>query len=106
MSPRQRPCVLTSCYRIHISNHTLHRFAKEIDAFNDEIQQAAAGPAPVFLDEVPHQFPVPNGMASEVLRQLALLYLHDPDSRVAGFYMEPGQADEVMVIIALRLTNL
>jgi hypothetical protein len=76
-----------------------------IDVFNDEIQQAAAGPAPAFLDELPRQVPVPNRRATEVLRQLATLYLHDPNSQVAGIRMEPGQ-DDVMVVITVRLTNL
>jgi len=80
--------------------------APEIDAFNDGIQHAAAGPAPAFLDELPHQVPFPNGRASEVLRQLATLYLHDPNSQVAGIRMEPGQADGVMVVITLKLTDL
>jgi hypothetical protein len=42
------------------------------------MQQAAAGPAPAFLDDVPHEDPAPNGRASEVLRKLALFYLNDP----------------------------
>jgi hypothetical protein len=55
-----------------------------------------------------HQVTVPNGRASEVLRQLALVYFHDPNSQVAGIRMQPGRADGlgVMVVIALRLTNL
>ena len=77
-----------------------------MDAFIDETQQAAAGPATAFFDELPHQVPVPNGRATEVLRQLANLYLHDPNSQIAGIRMEPGQADVVMVVISLRLTDL
>jgi hypothetical protein len=77
-----------------------------IDAFNDEIQQAAAGPAAAFLDEVPHQDPVRNGQASEVLRQLALLYLNDPNSQLTMVRVGPGQANEVTVDISLKLTNL
>jgi hypothetical protein len=107
MSPRQRPCVLTSRYCTHISNHTRHHLAKDIDVFTDEIRYAEAGPAPAFLDELPNQDPVPNhGRAAEVLRQLAILYLHDRNSQVAGIGMEPSQANEVMVVITLRLTNL
>jgi hypothetical protein len=75
-------------------------------AFNDEIQQAAAGPAPPVLDEAPHQGPVPQGRASEVLRQLALLYLNDPNSQLAMIRMEPGHNSEVTVVIALKLTDL
>jgi hypothetical protein len=55
---------------------------------------------------LPQQVPIPNGRATEVLRQLATLYLHDPNSQVAGIRMEPGQADGVMVVITLRLTDL
>jgi hypothetical protein len=80
-----------------------------IDAFNDDVQQAAAGPAPAFLDEVPHEDPVgpvPNGRASEVLRQLALLYLNDPSSQLTMVRMGPSHANEVTVDITLKLTNL
>ena len=77
-----------------------------IDAFNDDVQQAAAGPAAALLDEVPHQDPVPNGRASEVLRQLALLYLSDPNSRLTMVRVGPGHASEVTVDISLTLTNL
>ena len=73
-----------------------------IDAFNNDVQQAAGGLAP----EVPHQDPIPNGRASEVLRQLALLYLNDPNSQLAMIRMEPGHADGVTVVITLKLTNL
>jgi hypothetical protein len=76
-----------------------------IDAFNDEVQQAAIGPAPAF-DQFPGQGPVPNRRASEVLRQLALLYLNDPNSQLTMVRMEPGYADGVMVVIALKLTDL
>ncbi len=76
-----------------------------IDAFNDDVQQAAAGPAAAFLDEVPHD-PVPNGRASEVLRQLALLYLNDPNSHLTMVRMGPSHANEVTVDITVKLTNL
>lgn len=106
MSPYQRPCVLTSRHCILISNHTLHPLAKEIDAFNDGIQQAEAGPAPAFLDQLLRQDPVPNGRATEVLRQLAVLYLNDPNSQFVTIRMGPGHDNEVMVNITLKLTNL
>ena len=107
LSPRQRSTyVLTSRYRIHISNPYPSPLAKEIDAFNDEIQQAAADPAPAFLDEVPRQGPVPNGRGTEVLRQLAILYLNDPSSRLDMLSMEPGHDGDVTVVIALKLTDL
>jgi len=76
-----------------------------IDQFNDEVQQAARGPAPAF-DELPDRGPVPNRHATEVLRQLALLYLNDPKSQLAMICMEPGYADGVMVVIVLKLTDL
>ena len=78
---------------------------KVIDAFNDELQQAATGPAPTF-NEFPDWGPVPNRRASEVLRQLAILYLNDPNSQLAMIHMEPGYADGVMVVITLKLTDL
>jgi len=73
---------------------------------NIEVQRAAAGPAPAFLDEFPRQDPVINGRASEILRQLAILYLQDPYSRVTGIHMEPGHADGVTMVFALKLTNI
>jgi hypothetical protein len=76
-----------------------------IDAINNEVQRAATGPAPAF-DEFFDQGPVPNRRASEVLRQLAILYLNDPNSQLATIHMEPGYADGVMVVIALKLTGL
>ena len=79
---------------------------KVIDAFNDDVQQAAASATLAFPNEVPHQDPVPNGRASEVLRQLALLYFNDPNSQLATIRMEPDRADGVMVVITLKLTNL
>ncbi len=78
-----------------------------IDAFNDDVQQAAAGPTAAFLDDIPHQNPVPNGpRASEVLRQLALVYLNDPNSQLTMVRMGPSHANEVTVDITLKLTNL
>ena len=77
-----------------------------VDTFNDDAQQAAAGPAPAVFDEVPHQDPVPNRRVSEVLRQLALLYLNDPNSQLVMIRMEPGNGEEVTVDFTLKLTNL
>jgi len=79
--------------------------APDIRAFNVDIQvqQAAVGPAPAFLDEVPYQGPVPNELAHDALRQLTLLYLNDPNSQVAMFHMEPSNGDEVTVDITLKL---
>ena len=75
-----------------------------IDVFNDEIQQAAADPAPAFLGEVPRQGPVPNGRGTELLRQLAILYLNDPNAQLAMLRMEPGLDDDATVVITLKLT--
>jgi hypothetical protein len=77
-----------------------------IEGFNDDVQQAAAGPAPALLNEVPHQDPAPNRRASEVLRQLALPYLNDPNSQLVTIRMGPGHESEVTVDITLKLTNL
>ena len=85
---------------MHLSDNVL---TKVIDAFNNDVQQATAGPDPTF-DEVPHQGP--NGRASEVLRQLALVYLNDPNSRLTMVRMGPDHANEVTVDITLKLTNL
>ena len=78
---------------------------KVIDAFNNDVQQAAGGPALALLNEVPHH-PAPNGRASEVLRQLSLVYLNDPNSRLTMVRMGPDHANEVTVDITLKLTNL
>jgi len=80
--------------------------AAEIDTFNYEVPQATAGPAPAFLDGVPHDDPLPNGRASEVFRQLALLYLNDPNSQLTMVRMGPGHDNEVTVDITLKLTKL
>jgi hypothetical protein len=102
MMPHLRLCVLAfTLPQIHILP-----LAKEIGAFNLQALPAAAGPVPAFLDDLPHQVPVPNRRATEALRQLAIVYLHDPNSIVAGISMEPGQADELMMVIAVRLTDL
>ena len=77
-----------------------------IDIFNDPALHAAEGPARVFLDELPNQGPVPgaNVQVNEVLRQLALLYLREPNAQVAGIRMEPGQrAHGITVHITLEL---
>ena len=73
----------------------------------DPALNAVAGPAPAFLDELPHQGPVPNlnVQVNELLRQLAIIYLHDPNSQIAVIRMEPGpgQAHGVRVHITLDL---
>jgi hypothetical protein len=79
---------------------------EEIDVFNDPTQQAAAGPAQAFLNERPHQGPVPDGLANEVLRQLAVLYLNEPNSQVTMLRMEPSHAHGIRVVIVLELAGL
>lgn len=78
-----------------------------IDIFDDPAGNAAAGPVRAFLDELPHQGPVPNANrpANEVLRQLAMLYLRDPNSQVM-IRMEPGQTHGVRVVITLELAGI
>ena len=73
--------------------------------FEDPALNAAAGPAPAFLDEWPQQRAVPNVQVNELLRQLAIHYLHDPNSQIAVIRVEPGpgQAHGVRVNIALDL---
>ena len=100
----QLPCVLTSLFRIHISNQILCQ--EEIDLFNGPALNAAAGPAQAFVDEQPPQGPVPNGRANENLRQLAILYLREPSSQDIVIHMEPGDANGIRVLITLNLANL
>ena len=71
--------------------------------FDELALNAAAGPAQAFLDEMPHQDPVPNGPANELLRQLAILYLHEPYSQISVVRVEPGQAHGITVHITLEL---
>jgi hypothetical protein len=54
---------------------------------------------------LPHQGPIPNMQVNELLRQLAIRYLHDPNSQIAVIRMEPGpgQAHRVRVHITLDL---
>ena len=58
------------------------------------------------MGEWPHQGPVPNRLANEVLRQLAILYLREPNSRVVVIRMEPGHVRGVRVFITLDLADL
>jgi hypothetical protein len=104
MSPHQPLCVLTD-FDVYIYLTIL--LPKAIDAYNDDVQQAEAGPAAAFVDEV-QQDPqaVRNERASEVLRQLALLYLNDRNSQIVMIRMGPGHGDEVTVDFTLKLTNL
>ena len=77
---------------------------EQIDIFEDPALNAAAGPAQAFVNELPHQGLVPNRpLANELLRQLAILYLHEPNSQITVIRMEPGQAYGVRVHITLEL---
>jgi hypothetical protein len=77
--------------------------SKEINIFDGPARDAAAGPA--FLNEWAPQGPVHNVPANEVLRQLAILYLREPNAQVSVLRMEPSHAHGVMVFIALELGN-
>ena len=76
--------------------------------FDDPARNAAVGPAGVFLDEWPHQGPVPNAdrPTNDVLRQIAVHYLHKPDPQVPVIHTEPGQTHGVRVVITLELAGL
>jgi hypothetical protein len=78
---------------------------KDVDIFDGPAQNAVVGPAPTFPDGWPPQGPVPNMPADEILRQLAILYLREPNSRVAVIRMEPVNTRGVRVFITLELTN-
>ena len=82
-----------------------------MDVFYDPALNGPAGPAPVFPDEFPHQDPVPIQWpivppASEVLRQLAILYLHEPNSQAVVIRMERDHAYGVRVCISLELAGI
>jgi hypothetical protein len=53
--------------------------------------------------EWPHMFP--SGPATEALRQLAILYLREPNSQVALIRMEPGHAHGVRVVVTVELAG-
>jgi hypothetical protein len=67
-------------------------------------QDPATGPAQA-PGEWPHQGPVPNGPATEALRQLAILYLREPNSQVALIPMEPGHPNGVRVVVTVELAG-
>lgn len=66
---------------------------------------ARSDQAQAFLDERPDQGPVPDGPAAEILRQLAILYLREPNSEVAMINMEPGHVHGVRIVITLDLAT-
>ena len=81
---------------------------EEIVILDDPARNAAVGPAGVFLDEWPHQGPVPNAYrpANDVLRHIAVHYLHKPNLQVAVIHMEPDQTHGIRVVITLELADL
>ena len=80
-------------------------FPDEIAIFDGPAWDAAADPVQAFVAEWPPQGPVPNRPSNEVLRQLAILYLREPNSQVTVIRMEPGGAHGVKVFITLELAN-
>jgi hypothetical protein len=66
---------------------------------------ARPGLAQAFFDERPDQGPILNGPAAEILRQLAILYLREPNSQVATINMEPGHLHGVRIVITLDLAT-
>jgi hypothetical protein len=87
-------------------SYLINLLLEEIDIFVDPALNAAAGPARALLDEWPHHNPaVPNADVNELLRQLAILYLRDPNSQITVIRMEPGpdQVHGVRVHITLDL---
>ena len=78
---------------------------EEIHTLDDPALNAVASPTPAFLNEWPQQGAIPNVQVNELLRQLAIRYLHDPNSQIAVIRVEPGpgQAHGVRVNIALDL---
>jgi hypothetical protein len=66
---------------------------------------ARPGRAQAFFNERPDHGPVPNGPAAEILRQLAILYLREPNSQVAMINMEPGRFRRVRMVITLDLAT-
>lgn len=79
---------------------------EENDIFDRRVQNAVAGPARALPGEWPPRGPLPNQPANEVLRQLAILYLREPNSQVADIRMEPSHAHGISVVITLELTDL
>lgn len=57
------------------------------------------------FDEGADQGPVPNGPAAETLRQLAILYLREPNSQVAMINMEPSHFLGVRIVITVDLAT-
>ncbi|KAF8477778.1 hypothetical protein DFH94DRAFT_694588 [Russula ochroleuca] len=78
----------------------------EIDIFDDPARNAPANATRAFPDERPHRGPLANWPANEVLRELAMLYLREPNSRVAIIRVEPGRVHGVRVVIHLELADL
>jgi hypothetical protein len=101
--PHQLLWVLATLLCIHISNQTFRRRRLTYLAALSPLRNAAADPPRVFPVEWPPLDRGPDGRANEVLRELAILYLREPNSQVAVIRMEPGHAHGVRVVITLDL---
>jgi hypothetical protein len=66
-------------------------------------QNAQARPAPVFLNELLNQRPVPNEQLNEVLRQLANYFLNQLDSEIDMLQVEPRLVGGTRVFITLNI---
>jgi len=66
-------------------------------------QHSAPGPAQAAF---PDQIPASGQRATENLRQLAIRYLHQPNSRVEMIRLEPGATGPCKVVIILELVDV
>ena len=92
--------------RFLIFTYLTRAFLKEVGIFDYAAGHDEAGPDRAFLGEWPHQGPVLNDPAAEVLRQFASRYLHQPGSQVDMVRMEPGLAGRIRVVITIELADL
>ena len=92
--------------RFLIFTYLTRAFLKEVGIFDYAAGHDEAGPDRAFLGEWPHQGPVLNDPAAEVLRQFASRYLHQPGSRIDMVCMEPGLAGGIRVVITIELADL
>jgi hypothetical protein len=79
---------------------------KVVDIFGHPGLNVPAGPAQAFVDELPHQVPVFNEPARDVLRRLVNRCLNEPTSKIDMVRMGPGPAGGVRVVITLDLADL
>lgn len=76
-----------------------------MNTFDDAGLHAAPGPAQAFLEEWPHQDPIPNGPAAGYLQRIAIHYLHQPNLQVSLIHMEPSHAGGARVVITLEMAD-